>query len=139
LSSIEAAQSVLEVLQREGYIRGFTWSEARSSIAEFTIELKYDEGTPVIKEITRVSKPAAASTPRSRICEGLWRSRDCHPVDAARRHVGCGGPRRQCRRRNPLSGVLGQVRREIRSNHVAYRKEPVAIPTGVNVAVAARP
>lgn len=50
-------KSVLEVLQREGYIRGFTWSEARSSIAEFTIELKYDEGTPVIKEITRVSKP----------------------------------------------------------------------------------
>ena len=50
-------KSVLEVLQREGYIRGFTWSEERSSIPEFTIELKYDEGTPVIKEITRVSKP----------------------------------------------------------------------------------
>ena len=50
-------KSVLEVLEREGYIRGFSWSEVRSGIPEFTIELKYDEGAPVIKEITRVSKP----------------------------------------------------------------------------------
>src|SRR5258708_39038402 len=49
-------KSVLEVLEREGYIRGFGWSEVRSGIPEFTIELKYDEGAPVIKEITRVSK-----------------------------------------------------------------------------------
>ena len=50
-------KSVLEVLEREGYIRGFSWAEARSGVPEFTIELKYDEGAPVIKEITRVSKP----------------------------------------------------------------------------------
>ena len=50
-------KSVLEVLEREGYIRGFSWEELRSHIPEFTIELKYDEGTPVIKEIARVSKP----------------------------------------------------------------------------------
>ncbi len=50
-------KSVLEVLEREGYIRGFSWSEMRKGIAQFTIELKYDEGSPVIKEIDRVSKP----------------------------------------------------------------------------------
>ena len=50
-------KSVLEVLEREGYIRGFSWAELRTGVPEFTIELKYDEGTPVIKEITRVSKP----------------------------------------------------------------------------------
>jgi len=50
-------KSVLEVLEREGYIRGFTWSEVRTGIPQFTIELKYDEGAPVIKEIDRVSKP----------------------------------------------------------------------------------
>ena len=49
--------NVLEVLQREGYIRGFSWAELAAGIPEFTIELKYDEGTPVIKEIHRVSKP----------------------------------------------------------------------------------
>lgn len=50
-------RSVLDVLQREGYIRGYSWSEQRNSVAEFTIELKYHEGSPVIRDITRVSKP----------------------------------------------------------------------------------
>ena len=41
-------KSVLEVLQREGYIRGYSWAEMDQGLPEFTIELKYDEGTPVI-------------------------------------------------------------------------------------------
>ncbi|MGE4219160.1 MAG: 30S ribosomal protein S8 [Alphaproteobacteria bacterium] len=49
--------TVLEVLQREGYIRGYSWAEVRKGIAELTIELKYHEGDPVIREISRVSKP----------------------------------------------------------------------------------
>jgi small subunit ribosomal protein S8 len=49
--------NVLEVLQREGYIRGFSWAELRSGIAELTVELKYSDGAPVIREIDRVSKP----------------------------------------------------------------------------------
>ena len=49
--------NVLDVLQREGYIRGYSWSEIRSGIAELTVELKYSEGQPVIREINRVSKP----------------------------------------------------------------------------------
>ena len=50
-------KSVLEVLEREGYIRGFSWAELRAGVPEFTIELKYDENKPVIREIHRVSKP----------------------------------------------------------------------------------
>ncbi len=49
--------NVLGVLEREGFIRGFSWSELRTGIQELTIELKYAEGEPVIKEISRVSTP----------------------------------------------------------------------------------
>jgi small subunit ribosomal protein S8 len=49
--------NVLEVLQREGYIRGFTLHEARPGVSELEIELKYHDGSPVIQEISRVSKP----------------------------------------------------------------------------------
>lgn len=49
--------SVLEVLKREGYIRGFKQSELKPGISEIKIELKYHDGAPVIREIRRVSKP----------------------------------------------------------------------------------
>ena len=49
--------NVLTVLEREGYIRGFEASEVSPGISELRIELKYHDGTPVIREITRVSKP----------------------------------------------------------------------------------
>jgi small subunit ribosomal protein S8 len=49
--------NVLDVLKREGFIRGFEAHELRPGVAQLRIELKYNEGEPVIKEITRVSKP----------------------------------------------------------------------------------
>jgi small subunit ribosomal protein S8 len=49
--------NVLEVLIREGYIRGFTREDQRPGVAELKIELKYVDGEPVIREIARVSKP----------------------------------------------------------------------------------
>lgn len=49
--------NVLEVLKREGYIRGYAAEEVRPGIAQLRIELKYNDGEPVIKEIHRVSKP----------------------------------------------------------------------------------
>ena len=49
--------NVLEVLKREGYIRGYAQEQLRAGVAQFRIELKYNEGEPVIKEIHRVSKP----------------------------------------------------------------------------------
>ena len=49
--------NVLDVLKREGYIRGYSSVETRPGVAEITVELKYHEGQPVISEIQRVSKP----------------------------------------------------------------------------------
>jgi small subunit ribosomal protein S8 len=49
--------NVLEVLKREGYIRGYSAEQVRTGVAQLKIELKYAEGEPVIKEIHRVSKP----------------------------------------------------------------------------------
>ena len=49
--------NVLEVLKREGYIRAWRMNEVRPGISSLDIELKYSEGEPAIKEITRVSKP----------------------------------------------------------------------------------
>ncbi len=49
--------SVLEVLRDEGYIRGFSATDHGNGRSEFEIELKYFDGQPVIREISRVSKP----------------------------------------------------------------------------------
>jgi small subunit ribosomal protein S8 len=48
---------VLDVLESEGYIRGYSRVDYDNGKAEFEIELKYYEGAPVIREIVRVSKP----------------------------------------------------------------------------------
>lgn len=48
---------VLDVLQREGYIRGYSQHETGPGRDELSIELKYLEGEPVIRQIRRVSKP----------------------------------------------------------------------------------
>ena len=48
---------VLEVLKNEGYIRGFSREQVRPGISQLKIELKYVDGEPVIREISRVSKP----------------------------------------------------------------------------------
>jgi len=50
-------QRVLDVLLEEGYIRGYTRVEHKNQTAEFEIELKYNNGAPAIRDITRVSKP----------------------------------------------------------------------------------
>ena len=49
-------EHVLDVLQSEGYIRGYAVVE-REGRSEIEIELKYFEGEPVIREIARISKP----------------------------------------------------------------------------------
>jgi small subunit ribosomal protein S8 len=48
---------VLDVLKSEGFIRGYASVEHSSGEAELEIELKYFDGEPVIREISRVSKP----------------------------------------------------------------------------------
>jgi len=55
--SSKLRKNVLEVLRREGYIRGFSASEADRGKIELSIELKYHNGEPVIRELHRVSRP----------------------------------------------------------------------------------
>ncbi|MBK5946851.1 30S ribosomal protein S8 [Rhodobacter veldkampii DSM 11550] len=48
---------VLDVLAAEGYVRGYEKTTGADGHPELLISLKYFEGTPVIREIKRVSKP----------------------------------------------------------------------------------
>jgi len=48
---------VLDVLASEGYIRGYESATGDKGHPELEISLKYYEGTPVIHEMKRVSKP----------------------------------------------------------------------------------
>jgi len=67
--------NVLDVLQREGYIRGWFEEELRKGVKELRIELKYDNGRPVIREIKRVSTPGrrvySSVTAMPRVSNGL--------------------------------------------------------------------
>ena len=66
---------VLEVLQQEGYIRGYSTTEYGNGRTEFEIELKYFDGQPVIRSIERVSKPGrrvyASVDTMPRVADGL--------------------------------------------------------------------
>jgi large subunit ribosomal protein L6 len=101
--------NVLEVLKREGYIRGFTQEQVRPGISELKIELKYVDGEPVIREISRVSKPGR------RIYSSL--------SDLPRVYNGLG------------ISILSTPRGVMSDNEAraAKGKNPVAIPEGVSV------
>jgi small subunit ribosomal protein S8 len=48
---------VLDVLQTEGFIRGYAEVEFKGGRRELEVELKYHEGRPAIRELKRVSTP----------------------------------------------------------------------------------
>ena len=66
--------NVLDVLQREGYIRGYAEEELAGQKG-LRIELKYFEGQPAIQHLARVSKPGrrvySGATELPRIRNGL--------------------------------------------------------------------
>jgi small subunit ribosomal protein S8 len=66
--------NVLDVLQREGYIRGYSEEELAGQKG-LRIELKYFEGKPAILHLARVSKPGrrvySGSSDLPRIRNGL--------------------------------------------------------------------
>ncbi len=67
--------NVLDVLEQEGYIRGYSTTDHGNGRTEFDIELKYFDGQPVIKQIERVSKPGrrvySAVDAMPRVANGL--------------------------------------------------------------------
>lgn len=66
---------VLDVLKSEGYIRDYGTTDYGNGRSEFVIELKYFEGEPVIRRISRVSKPGrrvyASVDKLPRVSDGL--------------------------------------------------------------------
>jgi len=62
LSSVEIPASkfrakILDVLKKEGYISNYELLNNENSNNIINVHLKYNNGSPVIKEIKRVSKP----------------------------------------------------------------------------------
>lgn len=49
--------SVLDVMVRSGYIRGYNIVDLGNNKKEIEIEAKYDSGEPAIHEIKRISRP----------------------------------------------------------------------------------
>ncbi len=56
MPSNTAKVAVAKVLKDEGYIVGYS-TETEGVKTELTVELKYYEGTPVIENVQRVSRP----------------------------------------------------------------------------------
>ena len=61
---------ILEILKREGFILNYTLDQADEKKTKFSVNLKYNSGSPVINNIERISKPgrrfyaSAQSIPR---------------------------------------------------------------------------
>ena len=48
---------ILDILKKEGYIAGYKILNDSKEKNNLSVDLKYENGSPVIKEIKRVSKP----------------------------------------------------------------------------------
>ena len=48
---------ILELLKREGFILNYTLDLTEEKKTKYTIDLKYNSGSPVIRNIERISKP----------------------------------------------------------------------------------
>ena len=48
---------ILELLKREGFILNYTLDQTEEKKTKYTIDLKYSSGSPVIRNIERISKP----------------------------------------------------------------------------------
>jgi len=48
---------ILDVLKEEGYISNYKFTSEKDNKGYLLVDLKYSNGTPVIKEIRRISKP----------------------------------------------------------------------------------
>ena len=73
--SSKAKEAVLKVLVSEGYIRGYKTEQTSNGQNEVRVEIKYDNDRPVIKHISRVSKPGrrvySSSAKMPRVHNGL--------------------------------------------------------------------
>jgi len=80
LNNVEIPRSnfrakILDVLKKEGYISDYKISSSSKNKNSLSVNLKYNNGLPVIKEINRVSRPGrrvyASATSIPKIKNGL--------------------------------------------------------------------
>ena len=57
IPSSKFRKQILEILKQEGYISDYKFLSDSNDKDSISVDLKYDHGIPVIKEIKRVSKP----------------------------------------------------------------------------------
>ena len=57
IPSSKFREKILDVLKQEGYIADYKLLSDSNNIGSLSVDLKYNNGLPVIKEINRVSKP----------------------------------------------------------------------------------
>src|SRR5207248_2829760 len=135
--------NVLDVLQREGYIRGWFEEELRPGVKELRIELKYDNGRPVIKDIKRVSTPGRRVYSKIRELPRNFKPR----TDSRRARMQWGTARNLAR--NMVQGVSDGFTVNLEINGVGYRAQAdaknlklqlgfshdveVAIPAGIQI------
>ena len=66
---------ILDILKQEGYISDYKFLTNKDSKENLSVDLKYNNGMPVIKEIKRISKPGrriyARADSRPKIKNGL--------------------------------------------------------------------
>ena len=66
---------ILDVLKQEGYISDFKFVSETKNKGTLLVDLKYSNGSPVIKEIKRISKPGrrvySRATSIPRVMNGL--------------------------------------------------------------------
>jgi len=89
---------ILDVLKKEGYIINYSLDEKDKKKKNFSIELKYISGSPVINNIERISKPGrriyASADSMPKIQNGLGIAIVSTPrgvmsdIDARKEHVG---------------------------------------------------
>ena len=57
IPSSKFRKQILEILKQEGYISDYKLLSDTNKKSSLSVDLKYNDGMPVIKEIIRVSKP----------------------------------------------------------------------------------
>ena len=103
-------KKVLDVLESEGYIRGYSTTDFGNGRSEFEIELKYFDNEPVIRKLERVSKPGrrvyATVDAMPRVANGLGVAIVSTPKGVMADHA---ARESQRRRRSPLHRLLTGV------------------------------
>ena len=62
---------ILEILKREGFILNYSLDQTNERKTKFSINLKYNSGSPVINNIERISRPGRSAQSIPKIKNGL--------------------------------------------------------------------